>query len=67
MSFVKELTYSVINVFRMLREETVRQQFLTSKTLCFGVNSTGEMFVTVISSGKGNDTDIPAPQLTRTL
>jgi len=67
MSFVKEMTYCVIKKFRMLREETMEQHFLTSKTLFFGVNSTVKMFLTVISSGKGNDMNIPALQLPRTL
>jgi len=66
MSFVEEMTDCVIKSIRMLREETMEQRFLTSK-IFFGVNSTVEMFLTVISSGKGNDMNIPAPQLPRTL
>jgi len=67
MSFVKEMTLYVIDKLRMLREEIVEQQFLTSKRFFFGVYSTGEMFLTVISSGNGSDMNVPAPQLTKTL
>jgi len=43
------------------------QQFLTSKTLFLELTPQEKCLLTVISSGKGNDTDIPAPQRTRTL
>jgi len=43
MSFVKEMTYCVINKFRMSREETVGQRVSDEQNI-FAVNSTGEMF-----------------------
>jgi hypothetical protein len=50
----------------MLREETV-EPVSDEQNVIFGVNSSGEMFLTVISSEKGNDMNIPAPQLAGTL